>query len=175
MKIAIIGSHGLNKTTLCHEVMAKLKLEGLNAGLMEETVRDCPFDVNENASMEAQMWIFHTQLAREIEYWSKYPILVCDRSVLDNYIYTVHLFGPQTYLDSLVREHMKSYDLVVWVPLWRVPRDDGFRSTDRQFQVAIHSLFGIYIPYFEVDPLPLCKDCRDSWSDTVTEEIKKRS
>jgi hypothetical protein len=39
--------------------------------------------------MEAQAWIFLTQMAEEIRSGSQHDALVCDRSVLDNYAYLV--------------------------------------------------------------------------------------
>ena len=66
MKIAFIGTHGVGKTTLCYELAAALKRLDLSVDLVKEVARDCPLPINRETTDDAQNWILHTQVAREI-------------------------------------------------------------------------------------------------------------
>ena len=46
--------------------------------------------INEETSFEAQAWILHTQIAEELLAQSRYPVVLCDRAVVDNYAYLAH-------------------------------------------------------------------------------------
>ena len=152
-KIAVIGTHGIRKTTICHTIVARLKEMGRNADILQEVARRSPFPVNEGTTSEAQRWILHTQIASEIAagvYGADY--LVCDRGILDNYAYFVRAFGRDHVLDILVREHAKTYSGVVYVPLTEtVPLErDGFRSTDPEFQRVIDSKIQELLKDFQI-------------------------
>ena len=81
MKIAFIGTHGTGKTTLGYELIAELRKRGINANFVSETVRECPYEINENASKRAQEWIIFNQCVKEIEEEARSEIVICDRSV----------------------------------------------------------------------------------------------
>ena len=42
MKIAFIGTHGVGKTTLCYELAAALKREGVHVDIVKEVARLSP-------------------------------------------------------------------------------------------------------------------------------------
>ena len=137
MKIALIGTHGIGKTTIVYELAAALKKKGENVGILSEVVRDCPLPVNEQATKEAQKWILFTQIARELELESKYKILICDRSVLDDYAYFFNKFGEDAVLEHLISEYLKTYSFLFKVPIRNFLINDGFRSVDFNFQKEI--------------------------------------
>ena len=89
-KIAFVGTHGTGKTTLAHELVSKLKREGIDVGFLGEIARKCPLPINEQTSKKSQIWIILSQIIREIEEEGKSDFLICDRSVLDSYCYYVH-------------------------------------------------------------------------------------
>lgn len=141
MKIAFIGTHATGKTTLSHQLVVYLKSKGLNAGHVHEIVRDCPFPVNEEATLIAQKWVILNQIINEDKVKFKYnhKLLVCDRSVLDNYAYlynTIKKHPP--VLKSLTFDHLKTYDILFLTPInEKYLKDDGFRSVDKKFQLDI--------------------------------------
>ena len=138
MKIAFIGTHGVGKTTLAYELCNELKKQDLDVGFIDEIARRCPFPINESTNLEAQTWILATSIARELELNKIYPNIICDRSVLDNYVYLYHRFGHIPELYALTRYWIRTYDLLFKVPLTRkYLRADGVRSTDLEFQEAI--------------------------------------
>jgi len=90
MKIGMVGSHGVGKTTLCFEVAAALKRRNADLEMVREVARRCPLPINQETTVAAQEWILHTQIASEIEAEAGHEIVICDRSILDNYCYLVH-------------------------------------------------------------------------------------
>src|SRR5680860_908650 len=94
-----MGSHGVGKTTLCFDVAARLKRLDLGVDLVKEVARSCPLPINKDTTLEAQSWILHTQIAEELAASSRYEMVVCDRSALDNYAYLVHQVGRRPEYD----------------------------------------------------------------------------
>lgn len=139
MKVAFIGTHGVGKTALCFGLAAHLKRIDIPVGLVQEVARDCPMPINLDTTLYAQAWILHTQIAREIAAAERNRAVVCDRSVLDNYAYLVHRVGRRRELGPLVEDWLKTYTLLVKVPIWQRPRYDGVRATDISFQKEIDS------------------------------------
>jgi hypothetical protein len=143
MKLALIGTHGVGKTTLAYEICSLLKKAGQNVELVTEVARHSPFPVNAATTLEGQLWILHAQIAAELEASRRAPHVIADRSVLDNYCYLVNKFGRQPQLEPWLAWWMDSYSLLVGVPpIEGGIQSDGFRSEDRAFQQRIHELLG---------------------------------
>ena len=141
LKLALIGTHGVGKTTLAYEICSLLKKAHFNVELVTEVARQSPFPVNAATTIEGQLWILHAQIAAELAAARRASHVVTDRAVLDNYCYLVNKFGRQPQLESWLAWWMESYTLLVGVP--PVAADipaDGFRSEDRAFQRRIHEL-----------------------------------
>jgi hypothetical protein len=143
-KVALVGTHGVNKTTIAYELAGVLKRRDRTVELLTEIARECPFPLNEHASREAFQWIIARQVQLEIEKSPRADVLVCDRAVLDNFAYYVRRFGdtgPEAQaLGTFCRSWMETYDLLVRLPIMRPPAADGFRSTDETFQREIDRL-----------------------------------
>jgi thymidylate kinase len=112
MKLAFIGTHGVGKTTLCYDLAAALKRRGLDADIVKEVARLSPLPINRKTSLEAQTWILMTQIAEEIRSASQNRVVVCDRSVLDNYAYMVLACGRQRPIERFVDHWMRTYDVL---------------------------------------------------------------
>jgi len=136
-KVAFIGSHGVGKTTLCYGLAARLKVRDVALEVVREVARRCPLPINQATSVESQSWILHTQIAEELAAQSHYGVVICDRSVLDNYVYLLVAAGSQPAVEPLVDSWMKTYDLLLHVPIVDEPTPDGIRATDPAFQRAI--------------------------------------
>jgi thymidylate kinase len=140
MKVAFIGTHGVGKTTLCYELAAALKREGIHVDIVKEVARLSPLPINQKTSLEAQTWIFLTQMAEEIRSGSQHDVLVCDRSVLDNYAYMMLACGRQLPIERYMHHWMKSYDLLFKVPFAGQLAEDGVRDTDTFFAQAVDQM-----------------------------------
>ena len=113
MKIALIGSHGVGKTTLCFELAARLKRRNIDVEIVREVARRCPLPINQGTTVEAQQWILHGQMMMEIEAAAAHDAVLCDRSVLDNYCYMVHSGGGSKAWERLLDEWLETY-----YPVW---------------------------------------------------------
>ncbi|MGD0307288.1 MAG: AAA family ATPase, partial [Candidatus Acidiferrales bacterium] len=141
MKLALIGTHGVGKTTLAFEICSLLKKAGRHVELVTEVARQSPFPVNAETTLEGQLWILHAQIAAELDAARRAPNVIADRSVLDNYCYLVNKFGRQAALEPWLAWWMNSYAHLVGVPTSDDGiQPDGFRSDDRAFQARIHEV-----------------------------------
>jgi nicotinamide riboside kinase len=144
-KIGIIGSHCVGKTTLAAKLTSGLLDEGAIVRLVPEVARTCPLGINDEATLETFFWIMARQIQVEIEESAHANILVCDRSIVDNFVYYARLFGTQGEqakgLAAITGIWMKTYDLIVRLPITFSLTDDKYRSLDTGFQKQIDDLF----------------------------------
>ncbi|MCB1035403.1 MAG: ATP-binding protein [Acidobacteria bacterium] len=169
-KIAFIGSHGVGKTTLCYGLAARLKARDFALDVVHEVARRCPLPINEETGLASESWILHSQIAEEIVAQARYPVVICDRSALDNYVYMLLSAGPQESLDELVDWWMKTYDLLVEVPIAEDPSADGIRSEDPTFQRAVEDRLRWELERRNLQVLRLQADQRMRWLETVEKE-----
>lgn len=166
-KIAFIGSHGVGKTTLCYGLAARLKAMDFSLDVVHEIARRCPLPINEETGLASESWILHSQIAEETVAQARYPVVICDRSALDNYVYMLLSAGPQEALDQLVNWWMKTYGLLVEVPIASDPSADGVRSEDPTFQRAVEVRLRQEIERRGLEVLRLEPQNRAGWLDTV--------
>lgn len=167
MKLAFIGSHGVGKTTLCFDLAARLKRQDRGVDLVKEVARLCPLPINRETTLEAQSWILHTQIAQEIASAAQHEIVICDRSVLDNYAYLVQQAGRQPAYDALVREWVGTYDGLFKVPIIAPPSFDGKRDVSATFQRAVDDTIEELAEAFGVACHRLDPADREGWIDSV--------
>jgi nicotinamide riboside kinase len=172
MKIAFIGTHGVGKTTLCFELAAALKRLDLSVDLVKEVARACPLPINRDTTHDAQNWILHSQVAREIELAGAYDMIVCDRAVLDNYAYMVQAAGRRPELEPFIRHWLGTYGLLVKVPVVAPPSFDGTRDTSVEFQLAIDRTLDELLSEFAVPCLALPRETRDGWVGLVLRALE---
>jgi nicotinamide riboside kinase len=173
-KIAFIGTHGVGKTTLCYGLAARLKRRDVGVEVVHEVARRCPLPINEETSVAAQSWILHTQIAEELVAQARYPVVVCDRSVLDNYVYLLLAAGRQEGPEGLVEYWIQGYDLLVHVPIVEQPSPDGIRSPDPGFQYAVEDKLRREIDERGLPTLFLDPAARPGWLDRVERTVWER-
>ena len=175
-KLAFIGSHGVGKTTLCFGLAARLKARDLSLDVVHEVARRCPLPINESTSLEAQAWIVHTQIAEELVAQSRYPFVICDRSVIDNYVYLQIARGAVPTLDRLVADWISTYDQLFLVPILGPPQDDGLRAVDPGFQSQVEGRLRAELDHRRAPYHDLGTHDRQDWLDVVeslvVEEIR---
>jgi nicotinamide riboside kinase len=173
-KIAFVGSHGVGKTTLCYGLAARLKASDVSLDVVGEIARRCPLPINRETTLAAQAWILHTQIAEEILASARYEVVICDRSVLDNFVYLLLSTGPQPTFEALVDSWLGTYDLLVRVPIVADPRADGLRSTDPSFQNAVDERLAREVAARDLGILDLTGVDRADWLDRVEDAVKGR-
>lgn len=170
-KVAFIGSHGVGKTTLCYGLAARLKARDISLDVVSEVARRCPLPINRQTTPAAQAWILHTQIAEELLASERYPVVICDRSVLDNFVYYLLSFGRDKALDEFLRAWMSTYDLIVRVPVISSIHADGLRSTDPGFQIAVQDKLTQELDRQELASIELDATSRDCWLDTIETDV----
>ncbi len=171
LKIAFVGTHGVGKTTLCYELAAWMKKREARVEMVREVARRCPLPINRETTLDAQSWILHAQIAEEIQHANEQDVVICDRSVLDNYAYLVHRLGPQQILDELVAYWMRTYTHLFKVPVVHPPPFDGTRDTARGFQEAIDGQIERLLERFSVSVHRLAAEDRARWIESVAELV----
>ena len=172
-KLAFIGTHGVGKTTLCYDLASVLKRRGVDTDIVKEVARLSPLPINRKTSLEAQTWILMTQIAEEIRSASQNRVVVCDRSVLDNYAYMVLACGRQKPIERFVDHWMRTYDLLFKVPVVGQAAADGVRDTDEFFMRAIDDLVERMLAEKEIHCVRL-NDQRDAWIETVKDIVLRQ-
>lgn len=171
MKIAFIGTHGVGKTTLCYDLAAALKRRNVHVDMVKEVARLSPLPINRQTSLDAQTWILTTQIAEEIRSSVHHQVVVCDRSVLDNYAYMALACGRQPVFERLSVHWMKTYDLLFKVPIAGLASADGVRDTDEFFMRAIDQLVDTLLAEKKIAAHQLPPGGRDSWIDLVKDVV----
>jgi nicotinamide riboside kinase len=174
LKVAFVGSHGVGKTTLCYGLAARLKARDVVLEVVHEVARRCPLPINEQTGVASESWILHSQIAEEVIAAYRHPVVICDRSALDNYVYLLLARGPQEGLDALVDHWMRTYDLLVHVPVVDEPRADGFRTTDPAFQHAVDERLTREIAARGLDAVKLDEARRAEWLDQAERMVWER-
>ena len=165
----------MGKTTLCFDLASALKRHGAHVDMVKEVARLSPLPINRKTSLDAQTWILMTQIAEEIRSAAHHEVVVCDRSVLDNYAYMVLACGRQPAFERLVAHWIKTYDLLFKVPLaGEDVAADGVRDTDEFFMRAIDGLVTELLAEKKVAYNLLPPGDRDTWIERVREVVLKR-
>ena len=172
MKLAFIGTHGVGKTTLCYDLAGLLKRQGVHVDVVKEVARLSPLPINRQTSLEAQTWILATQIAEEIRSAAHHDVVVCDRSVLDNYAYLVLACGRQKGLEGLVVHWMRTYDLLFKVPMSGAAAADGVRDTDEFFMRSIDSLVDTLLAEKKIPHEVLPPGRRGEWIEIVGQVVE---
>ena len=166
-KIAFIGSHGVGKTTLCYGLAARLKRKDVALDIVHEIARRSPLPINQATTVPAQRWILLEQIAEEIVAQARYPVVLCDRSVLDNYVYLLLAAGPDPLVEPLVERWLPSYDLLIRVPILDTPSGDGIRAADPSFQRAVDERLAQELERRRVRVIELLAHESERWLDRV--------
>lgn len=168
-KIAFIGTHGVGKTTLAYGLASRLKRRDINLDVVVEVARRCPLPLNEGTTLEAQSWILHSQIADELAAEARSPVVICDRSVLDNYVYLLFAHGRQPAFEPLIESWCTTYDLKVYVPILHgsEAQPDGIRAIDPAFRQQIDDRLWNELEDRRIEVLVLRPEHRDDWLDIV--------
>ena len=134
MRIAIIGSHGVGKTTL------SVKLSNhFGFARIPDIVREAhekKFVINEETPPESQFWI----LSKMIELERNTPeSWIADKTLFDNIIYGNVILKDQKVKDVISDIVIKEarYDAMLYFPIEFAIADDGLRSLNSEFQARI--------------------------------------
>jgi len=150
LKIGLMGSHDSGKTTLGFTICSKLKTRHYNVDYVAEVARHIPaaLAVNEGTNFDTQYWILNEQINEEILAKLRGAnMIVTDRTVVDNYAYAYRAARPHikqiseedlTVMGAKCLHWVKTYDFLFYIEIPdKKMEDDGFRATDKSFQLEI--------------------------------------
>ena len=149
IKINILGTHGVGKSTLCFQIANLLKQSNNNVKIIAENIRGCPFEINQKAKITTELWTFHKTFLDELNSLAeKYDTIILDRGVLDVVAYFSDRCNSHYYFD-IIKElaftwAINEYDLFILVEpddLDRLYITDIVRDADIEFRKRIVYIF----------------------------------
>lgn len=151
MKIAIVGTQCIGKTTYINDFLKKWPMYKQPETSYRDIIKSKNLPINENGTEEGQEIILNALVDQIIEY-SKSDFVILDRSVLDNLAYTawLNLTGEvsNVFLEKtrrIVMESLKLYDILFFLPLTKMSKidieADGVRSVNEQYREEIDVIF----------------------------------
>jgi thymidylate synthase len=152
IKIALTGAHGTGKTTVINALEARCAERNISVEVVREiprliceSVDDPTFFRQQSNTFAKQSLLLQGQIQAELRAITSSPeLILCDRALLDHWIYTTHFH--RSALDrpnvieayaSMVVQHCSTYDMIFYIPVEFSPVDDGVREADLEFQEAI--------------------------------------
>lgn len=178
IKIAFSGISGSGKTSLLSEVKKILSLK-YKVGSIDEINGRNPFDNDKRSTFVSQFFYVSTQINEEnIHSISPLDFLLCDRSVLDQWIYwkryiaekelTPLLEEKNKILENLYRFWVKSYDLIFFIRMDLKELEN--REYNTEFRTAepdyIKKTEELFLETIEKDNL----DVVAIWNNTTIDE-----
>lgn len=166
MKIAIVGTHGVGKTTLSFALAKHYKQLGKNVKIIQEVARICPFPINEGMSREAAEWIYHEHSKKELEANKDHEIVIGDRSTCDSFAYAKHFKLNLNIMQvNQAIWHLGTYDKLIFVRPDIPLQPDGIRSIDLEFQKSIDDILSSWLIGYSPIQIKSSQifDSEDSW------------
>jgi len=153
MKITFVGAHGTGKTTLSNEVVDRLADIDPSVQATPEVPRvicesagDPGFFRRSKNTLIKQMALLVGQPVYEADGSRNSDLLICDRSILDHWSYTLYFYEEELSesaigqaLDALVKKHCSTYEQIFYLPIEFPVEADGIREEESEFQSAIDS------------------------------------
>jgi GTPase SAR1 family protein len=155
MKIAVCGTSCVGKSTYINDFCKTWK----NYKKPEKSYRDLIKEKNlshsSNGDSDSQMIILNSLVDQAIEF-SKKDDIIFDRCVLDNMAYTSWLYLKdkisEKFLEEtrvLVRETLKLYDIIFFIPLTKISpvnlKESELRDNDPIYREEIDNIFKTFI------------------------------
>lgn len=152
-KYAVIGSHSAGKSSFAYILGIYFKKLGHNVDIVQERVRYSPFPINQSMNEQTALWLYHSQIARELESVARgFNVTVCDRSALDSFIYAEY-FNLDTKELNFCKQHaikwLETYDKIFFISPDIEITEDGIRGIEKHYQEGIDKLFKDHLELIE--------------------------
>ncbi|MHA1216313.1 MAG: AAA family ATPase [Candidatus Thorarchaeota archaeon] len=179
MLFGFSGASGSGKSTLVHEVSRALEARGYSVGVVNEVARKVFRKYSETYGFSSltelrnsdKIYDFQTEVLREqvSEEWElsyRYDVVLCDRTIYDNLLYTLLYCKDVEFLQRYVDEFRlyaskNRYELIFLCFPLSVEADDGFRTPDLKYRYLQHELLKMLLPGYVL--VPDYELCRRSW------------
>jgi nicotinamide riboside kinase len=183
----LVGAHGTGKTTLARRIVSEPNAVGQNLiiSMTPEIPRIICSVVGDNEYLRRnkntllkQLLLLVGQPIYEGEHSREADVLVCDRSILDHWAYTKALFSKEIppdiehVLTDFLKKHLRSYDLLAYVPIEFAVQDDGIREGDSDFQANIDSIIHESLVHWAI-PFIVIRGSADARSSALIHHIRE--
>ncbi|MFC1679411.1 AAA family ATPase [Elusimicrobiota bacterium] len=181
-KIAVVSTHGVGKTTLVFDVAAELKRRGLKVKVFSEiaaTACEQGIPINTTTTLPAQLYILMQHITEELRATIRnYQVVVCDRSVFDNWIYLERRCGrgSNAFILDFLHNYATQfpYDALYKLPLVGKLSEDGIRDAeDRAFQKDIYKRINVLLDTLQIPHRTLPKpvsEFRREWCELIVKD-----
>jgi thymidylate kinase len=152
-KISIAGTHGTNNNVVFEKILSKMKNQNV-AFIPEQycyTVRTIGLEKYKGQTDNLTISAYARQLHLETLYAQERKSILCDRTVLDSFVYYKHFkieekFGLNDYLQKAMEQAIlytkqTYYKIYLVVPSKEEIEANGFRLTDKIEQFKVHKIF----------------------------------
>jgi deoxyadenosine/deoxycytidine kinase len=151
MKIAVCGTSCTGKSTYIQDFLKTWSTYNSPEKSYRDLIKEKNLPHSSQGTEDSQRTILNNLVDQAIEF-SKKDNIILDRCVLDNMVYTSWLFlkekVSEKFLEEtriIVRETLKLYDIIFFVPLTRVSpinlEESETRETDQNYREEIDNIF----------------------------------
>lgn len=155
MKIAVCGTSCVGKTTYIENFCKKWTSYNSPNTSYRDVIKQNNLFHSSNGNEESQKTILNCLVDQAIEF-SKKENIILDRCVLDNMVYTSWLYlnnkVSEKFLEetrTLVRETLKLYDIIFFIPLTKVSpvkmTESELRDNDPVYREEIDNIFKSFL------------------------------
>lgn len=165
MKIAVVGSHGVGKTTLAKALAKKLKINYIHDIVREEAIKK-GFTINEKTPPEVHFWLTFRQW--ELEQTTPQD-WIADKSLFDYLVYGEIVLKEKIFRQT-IRKIVKSsakYDSVFYLPIEFGMEIDGLRSENLDFQKLVDKKYRKILSELKIEYITLSGSVKERLSQAL--------
>ena len=155
MKIAVCGTSCVGKSTYIENFCKKWTTFSSPRTSYRDIIKQNNLNHSSNGDEESQKTILNCLVDQAIEF-SKKENIILDRCVLDNMVYTSWLYlnnkVSEKFLEetrTLVRETLKLYDIIFFIPLTKVSpvkmTESELRDNDPVYREEVDNIFKSFL------------------------------
>jgi len=134
LRIAMVGTHGVGKTTLINAIQHPHKIKEIARTYLIKETKPSEMSASERVIFQNHYW--HLQIAEE--YTHKKRGFLSDRSALDIIAYSIGFF-KESHIERLKKEVIGRYDILFYIPIEFPLEVDGVRSPNKEYQKLINT------------------------------------
>lgn len=164
MRIAITGTACQGKSTLIQDFLKEWPSYQIEKSNYRDVIKEKNYPHSKKCNKDGQWAILNCKID-EMQKYSKRDKVIFDRCSLDAIVYSLWSFDKQAtdidkeFIDKcipLVRESIKSLDIIFFIPITKVAPvpivEDGMREIDEEYITEVDNIFKTIIHSHHIKP-----------------------